>query len=145
MDTKTIFLFIWAAMIAMAFWESSAEGRNAWNKTKVGWKIKIGRYTVLTRYHFWIWVMWIIILTFPLALTNWEISTLGKLISALLIGFIIEDFCWYLVNPQVRLKEFYSPFSDYYPWIKIGKQKIIPVFYLTNVILALLSWYFLWK
>jgi len=56
-----------------------------------------------------------------------------------------KDLGWYIVNPVVKFKELWSPFSDYYPWIKIGGKKILPAMYPIGVIIALLSWYFLWR
>jgi hypothetical protein len=144
MNIFPIFTIIWAAMIAMAFWESSAEGRNAWDKGKVGWKIKLGKYILLTRYHFWVWIMWILLLSLPILLIGWNLRLFGILLSAVLSGFVIEDFFWYLLNPKVKLKEFYSTFSDYYPWLKIGNQKIIPIAYLLGIIAAILSWLLFW-
>jgi len=58
---------------------------------------------------------------------------------------VIEDFVWYLVNPVVGFKEWFTSFSDYYPWIKIGGKKIVPVGYPVGIIIAVLSWLLLWK
>ena len=67
MRTLLIFAWIYAAMIAMAFWEAYVEGRNAWDRGKIGWKIRIGRFC-LTGYHFFLaWVMLPLLLTLPLA------------------------------------------------------------------------------
>ena len=53
-----IILIIWAAMVAMGFWEAYVEGRNPWDKRKLGWKLKLGKYS-LPAYHFYcFWVMW---------------------------------------------------------------------------------------
>ncbi len=82
-------------MIAMAFWESSVEGRNAWNKNKNGWKIRAGKYVVLTRYHLWVWIMWLLLIYLPILINGWDSRLFGILLSALFSGFIIEDsfFC----------------------------------------------------
>jgi hypothetical protein len=145
MNAVSIFIIIWAAMISMSFWESSIEGRNAWDKNKSGWRIRIGKYVLSTRYHLWVWIMWILLLYLPIMLIGWNSQLFGILLSALLSGFVIEDFFWYVFNPKVKFKEFYSDFSDYYPWLKIGKQKIIPWFYILGILTAILSWYFIWR
>jgi hypothetical protein len=133
------------AFIAMAFWESSAEGRNPWDKRKVGWKIRIGKY-VLPEYHFFLFfVMLPLLLALPLVIYGWDTKLFGILLSAYSLGMIIEDFGWYVVNPVVKLKEFWTEFSDYCPWLKIKGKKIISVGYLIGILIALLSWYFLWK
>lgn len=136
-----VVLFIWAAMMATSMWESSSEGRNAWNKHKLGWKIKIGNYVLLTRYHFFLfWVMIPALLIIPLILDfSWKLFWLITFSYSL--GIIIQDFGWYICNPVVKYKEFYTSFSDYYPWIKIKKKKIIPIGYLVGIVVGFLSLY----
>lgn len=145
MNTLLIFLWIWAAMIANSFWESSVEGRNAWNKKKEGWKFKLFG-VIIDRYHFYLYViMWPLALSLPLIINGWNTKLFGILLSAYISGTIIEDFGWYVVNPIVKLKEFWTDFSDYYPWIKFRGRKIIPLGYLLGIIISVLSWYFLWR
>ena len=145
MKTILIFIIIYAAMISMSFWEAYVEGRNAWDKKKLGWKIKISKFT-LSAYNFYnFWVMWPLLLALPLVIYGWNIKLFGILISAFFSGAIIEDFFWYIVNTKVKFREFWTKFSDYYPWIRINGKKIIPLFYVLGVVLSLLSWYFLWK
>lgn len=140
-----IFAWVYAAMIAMAFWESDVEKRNAWDKGKAGWKIKFGIFK-FTGYHFYLYyVMFPVLLSLPLIIYGWDTRLFGILASAYFTGTNLEDFMWYVVNPRVKLKEFYTKFSDYYPWIKIGKKKIIPWGYVVGIALAVLSWYFLWR
>lgn len=140
-----IFAFIWIALIASGIWESYVEGRNSWDKGKLGWKINIGG-TLLTGYHFYLfWIMYPALLALPFAVVGWDAKLFGIILSAYATGVILEDFTWYLANPVVAFKEWFTPFSDYYPWIRIGGRKIIPVGYVAGVVIALLSWYFLWK
>jgi len=123
-------------MISAGFWEAYAEGRNAWNKKKLGWKIKIGNY-ILSAYHFYLFfIMFPLLLTLPLIIYGWNFKLFLILASAYSLGLILEDFTWYIVNPKVKLKELYSPFSDYYPWIKINNKKIIPWGYLIGLIIS---------
>ncbi|MDD5191863.1 MAG: hypothetical protein PHX96_01860 [Candidatus Nanoarchaeia archaeon] len=117
MNILLIFILIYAAMIAMSFWESYVEGRNAWDKGKLGWKIRIGKY-VISAYHVYIsWVMFPLLLSLPLVIYGWDTKLFGILVSAYFSGMVIEDFMWYVVNPVVKFKEFFTSFSDYYPWI----------------------------
>jgi len=68
MNAILIFIWIWGAMVAMAFWEAYSEGRNEWDEGKLGWKIKIGRY-YFTAYHFYLFlVMWPLLLSLPLVI-----------------------------------------------------------------------------
>jgi hypothetical protein len=134
------------AMIAMSFWEAYIEGRNSWDKGKLGWKIKIGKSFVLSAYHFYIFgVMWPLLLTLPFIIYGWDARLFGIILSAYLSGTVVEDFGWYVVNPAVKLREFWTSFSDYYPWIRVKGKKIIPLGYVLAIIASIISWYFLWK
>jgi len=145
MSTILIFIWIWAAMVAMSFWEAYVEGRNAWDKGKYGWKFTIGKKFVFTGYHFFLfYIMWPLLLTLPFIMFGWDTRLFGVVVSAFASGAVLEDFMWYVVNPEVKFKEFYTSFSDYYPWIKIGKVKI-PTFYIIGVIIAVAAWYFIWR
>jgi len=137
MNEVLIFVWVWAAMIAMSFWESAAEGRKAWNKGKVGWSFKIGKF-VFAQYHFFLfYIMLPLFLTLPFIVSGWDLRLFGILASAYCIGMLLEDFMWYVVNPKVKIREFWTKFSDYYPWIRIGGKKIIPLGYVVGLIAAL--------
>lgn len=139
------FLLVYLAMIAMGHWEAYVEGRNAWDKGKLGWRFSVGKFT-FTAYHFYLSCVTLpALLSLPLWLLGWQTELFGVLLSAYLSGLVLEDLTWYLVNPAVSFKEWFSPFSDYYPWVKLKGRKIIPVPYLLGGGLALLSWYFLWS
>lgn len=144
-NSFVIISVIWLAMIAMGFWESYIEGRNAWCKKKLGWKLNIRNFC-FPAYHFYcFWIMWPLLLILPLIVYGWDLRLFGILLSAYFSGMVIEDFTWYVVNPVVKFREFFTSFSDYYPWIKINNRKIIPWFYIIEILIAVLSWYFLWR
>ena len=81
----------------------------------------------------------------PIIVYGWDTKLFGILLSAFFSGVIIEDFFWFVVNPVVKLSEWRTSFTDYYPWIKINKIKIIPVGYLFSILVAVLSWLLLWR
>lgn len=146
MNTILIFIWIYAAIIATSFWEAYVEGRNSWDKNKLGWKIKIGQHTILTAYHFCaFWLMWPLLLTLPFIIYGWNTRLFGIILSAYFSGMVLEDFVWYIANPAVKFKEFWTDFSDYYPWLKVKNRKIIPLGYVFGIILSVLSWYLFWK
>jgi len=146
MDTVFIFIWIYGAMIAMALWEAYSEGRNAWQTNKLGWKLKIGKNFILTAYHFYLfYVMIPLLLTLPFIAKGWNTKLFGIILSAYLSGIVLEDFFWYVFNPVVKFKEFWSEFSDYYPWIRIKRRKIVPVLYVIALSLAFLSWLLIWR
>ena len=146
MRALPIFLTIYAAFIAMSFWEAYVEGRNPWNKRKLGWKIKFKKYT-FPGYHFYLFVVMLplLIIGLPLSIVGWNKELFGILLSAFASGIVLEDFMWFVVNPKVKLKEFWTDFSDYYPWIKINGKKILPAGYFIGIAVALLSWHYLWR
>lgn len=145
MNPLLIFLWIYGAMIAMAFWEAYAEGRNAWDKGKVGWRIRVGKYVVLSGYHFFVvWVMLPMLIFMPLVIHGWDRQLFGVLLSAYVSGLVVEDFMWYVVNPVVKLSEFNSTWADHYPWVRIGRFEL-PLYYFAGVFIAAASWWFLWR
>lgn len=145
MNAALILLWIWAAMIAMSFWEAYVEGKYPWDKRKLGWKIKLGKRFCLPAYHFYVfWVMWPLLLTLPLVIYGWNLKLFGILTSAYFSGMIIEDFGWFVVNPAVKLSQFNSKWANYYPWTKVGKFEI-PTGYIAGIIIAILSWLIIWR
>ena len=146
MNTILIFIWIYGAMIALSFIEAYVEGRNPWDKRKVGWKLTLPGGYKFSGYHFFLFlVMLPLFLTLPLVIYGWNKELFGILLSAFFSGIVIEDFVYFIVNPVVKFKEFFSEFTDFYPWIKIRGKKIIPVGYIIGITLAILSWYFLWR
>lgn len=144
MQTLLIFIWIWAAMIATAFWESYVEGRNAWDRGKLGWKINVGGY-MLTGYHFFLfYVMWPLLLTLPFVMFGWDTRLFGIVLSAFASGSVIEDFMWYVVNPVVKVRELNTDFANYYPRFRFGNVRI-PVVYFIGVAVAILSWLIFWR
>ena len=139
-----IFIVVWLASIAMSFWEAYVEGRNAWDKGKLGWKISIGGFK-LTGYHFFLsYVMWPLLISLPLFIFGWDTRLFGILLSAYISGTVIEDFMWYVVNPVVKVSELNTDFANYYPRFRFGKIKI-PAGYFLGIAIAILSWLFFWK
>lgn len=142
MKAILIFLTVWVAMIAHSFWEASVEGKNAWDKNKYGWKIRFAKNLSLTRYHFWLFVIYLplLIVALPLVIGGWNIRLFGILSSAYFSGMVIEDFFWFVVNTEVRFSEAWNPkFASYYPWLVIGRFRI-PVLYIIGIALAVLFW-----
>lgn len=145
MNTILIFVWIYAAIVAMSFWEAYVEQRNAWNKGKIGWELRIGRFT-LPAYHFYVfWVMWPLLLTLPFVIFGWDERVFGVIVSAYFSGMVVEDIMWYVVNPAVKFREFFSSFSDYYPWVRISGRKVVPVGYVLAFAVSVASWLFFWR
>ena len=141
-----IFLCIWAAMTALSFVEGYVEGRNTWHHRKLGWQFKLPGGFVYPAYHFYLFIVMIPLFLFlPLVIFGWDTKLFGILISAYFSGLVIEDFVYFIVNPAVKFREFWSDFTDYYPWIKFRGCKIVPTGYPLGIGISILSWYFLWS
>ncbi len=134
-----LIVYLWFAFVAISFWESSVEGRNAWDKGKVGWKLRVGKYILTTRYHFWVYVMVILFLGLPFLLYGWDRHLLGVLLTGFFSGWVVEDFFWYVLNPVVKVRELNTKFASYYPRINFILFKI-PLFYFIGLILAAISY-----
>ncbi len=146
MKTIEIFAIVWLASVANSFWEAYVEGRKTMEEGKVGWKIRLWGNYYITGYHFFLfYVMWPLLLSLPLVISGWDKKLFGILVSAYFSGNILEDFMWFVVNPVVNFSEFRSDFTNHYPWIKIGRVKIIPLFYVIGILISVLSWYFVWR
>ena len=146
MNTLLIFIWIYLAMVSLSFVEAYVEGRNLWDKNKVGWKLKLVKGYVITGYHFYLFsVMIPLFLTLPLIIYGWDKRLFGILLSAYFSGIVIEDLFFFIVSPVVKFREFRTGITDYYPWIKYKGKKIIPAGYIILAGMSVLSWYFLWR
>lgn len=144
MEVYQIFLVIYAAMIATGIWEATIEENRPWDKGKRGWKVEVGKYTLLTAYHFWLFfVSYPLLLVLPWALSGFSVKLLGILLSAYLSGLVVEDVVWFLANPLMGLKCWNPKDAAWYPWIGIGRMQV-PLYYVGSLLLAILSWIFLW-
>jgi len=143
-EALKVFALVWLAMIAIGFWESRVEGKNAWGKKKLGWKLRYKKRVLFTSYHFWLFVVMVpAFLAIPLVL-NFSIELLGIILSAFFSGLVVEDFTWFVVNPVFPFKKFNSKDAKWHIWVKLGKFEI-PATYIISILLAIASWFFLWK
>lgn len=141
-----IFILIWTAMIALSFVEGYVEGRHPWHHRKLGWKFKLPGGYVYPAYHFYLFIVMLpCLISLPLVIYGWDTRLFGILVSAYFSGLVIEDFCYFIVNPAVKFREFWTDFTDYYPWIKIRGKKIVPQGYVWGILVSIASWHFLWR
>lgn len=145
MNPALIFIWVYAAMIANSFWEAYSEGKNVWDKGKLGWKLKYKGKVVLSAYHFWLFlVMHPLLLSLPLIIYGFDTKVFGMLLSAYFSGLVVQDFFWFVVNPTFEIKNWNSKHVTWYPWIKAGRIEI-PLYYIIGISLALLSWIAFWR
>ena len=140
METFLIFICIVLAFISMSFWEAYVEGSHPWAGRS---KKDHGRLKI-TAYHRGVYAMVFFFLLVPLIIAEFNLRLFGVIVSASALGFIVEDFLWFIINPYFSLKDFNSKKVYWYPWIKIGKFEI-PFLYVIGILIFVLSWYFLWR
>ncbi|MBN2102132.1 MAG: hypothetical protein JW716_04645 [Candidatus Aenigmarchaeota archaeon] len=144
MNIPLIFAWVYAAMIATGFWESHAEGKDSWDKGKIGWKIKWRGKVVGTEYHFWLFIVcYPLFITLPLVIAGFTWRLFGILMSAYLSGLIIEDIFWYISNPKFNLKEWGPKKVTWFKWVGIGKFKL-PINYIVCLAFAVILWILFW-
>ena len=146
MNDILIIVYVMLIYVSIAFWEAYVEGRNAWDKNKYGWKInfKTGFLSrPLTAYHFWCWLIMIpMFLMLPLVIYGWNRHLFWLLVSCWFLGAVLEDFLWFVVNPEVSIKEFNEKDCKWHYWIGFGKYKV-PEIYILWPIVVILIWIFL--
>ena len=146
MNYILIVIYVMLIYVAIAFWEAYVEGRNAWDRRKYGWKINFKTSFLsrpLTAYHFWSWLVMIpMFLMLPLVIFGWDKSLFWLLVSCWFLGAVLEDFLWFVFNPEVSIKEFNERDADWHYWIGFGKYKL-PEFYILWPIVVVLIWIFL--
>ncbi len=142
MNEFIIFSWIIVAFASIAFWEAYMEGADGWASRQVGWKVKVGSRYHLTGYHFWLFGV-----TIPMFLVlAWYIGGLtvqlgATLVCGYLVGMVLEDFLWFVVNPRWKLSEFRPDKVWWYPWLKLGRTHGLPYFYLPALAAAALIWF----
>jgi|SRR3989344_4170040 len=138
--------YILAIFISIAFWEAYIEGRGGWAANQVGWKtnMKVGFLRrPLDAYHFWSWLVMIpLFLMLPFVMFGWNAHLFWLVIIGFLLGTVLEDFLWFVVNPAFPFKDFNPKKVWWHYWVGFGKYKL-PEFYLLYPILAILIWQFL--
>ncbi len=144
MNTLLIFLWVILAFIVMAFLERTIEGPHGWASKTYGKKFMITKNFCIREYHIWFWIFIIILISLPLAVFGFSLELFVILLSAFFLGMTTEDFLYFVVNPYFGLKKFNSKNVKWHFWLKLGKFEI-PISYILCIIIAVLSWYFLWN
>lgn len=137
MNYITIYLYIMIIFVAIAFWEAYVERGQGWARSAGGWRINLW-VRELTAYHFWAWLVMIpMFLMLPLVIFGWNTSIFWLLVSACIMGTVLEDFLWFVVNPDFPFKDFNPKKVTWYKWLKLGKLAI-PDFYIPYIVIAIL-------
>lgn len=109
------------------------------------WKLKgilkkiAGGRTEITEYHVWMVIVLFLVFHSPHLFSNWNHLKLELVILSLfLILFVIEDFLWFVLNPDYGLKKFKKEEIPWHvEWVRIGKNVEVPSFYIHFVLIGL--------
>ncbi len=123
--------FMVVMAVILAFWEIQIEGKNGWAgkapcwRIEKEWVVKLMGGRPLTGYHFFMTIFLIAFVHLPVFFTVWSWQ-----LEILLFGFylgmvLIEDFLWFVFNPNFGIKNFkkgkiwwhpkwLGPVPDYY-------------------------------
>src|SRR3989344_4693439 len=95
-----IFLAIQLAMVSYSHAEAYQEGKEGWKWNPKWWRIRLPRGYWYTAYHFFAFYLTFPILIFivPMILVGWSTHLFLVLLFSYLVGTILEDFTWFLVN-----------------------------------------------
>lgn len=115
---QVIFVIVISAVVALL--EIQIEGTGGWAKNLPKWEIKnpfkkiVGWPTLLDGYHFWSWVLILIVFHTPFFFGLSFNRTNELLVIEMLIIFLqLEDFLWFVFNPAWGIKKF---FTQEIPW-----------------------------
>lgn len=142
--TELLLVFGWVMLgfVCLAFLERTVEGELAGGEGTKGWRRSFFGYSV-KEYHFWLWYVVVPIFVFsPLLVAGFDTRLFGTLAAAYLLGGILEDFVYFLVNPHFGLKRWNSRDAKWMPWVRLGRFEV-PQFYVRNSVLAAVIWYLL--
>lgn len=120
MDTAIFFIFLFLTSFSFAKLEIEIEGRNGWAENLPTWKLpkdnwlnKILGGRTITGYHLWthIYILLLAHLVFSFVPFSWNIEF--KILSFLILFWVLEDFLWFVLNPSFSIKKFKKEFI---PW-----------------------------
>ncbi|MEM5778757.1 MAG: hypothetical protein QXD43_01085 [Candidatus Aenigmatarchaeota archaeon] len=129
---KLIFLIEILAFISISFWAAAMEGQT-------GGIFGIRKLFGLSA-DFYIFFLTIPLFLLMVLLIKPELKLFGVLLTGYLIGVVLEDFFWFLINPYYGIQRFNSKNAFWLKnWINLGFE--IPLFYLKYFLAALIIWF----
>ena len=121
----TIFFVIQVAMALFAFAEAYMEGPNGWKWNPKWWRINLPGGFTLNSYHVFVFGgMFPLFLSLPLVMYGWDRHVFLVLLFSYVVGIILEDFLWFVVNPDYPFRKWNPKETRWYPWVRIGKFAI---------------------
>ena len=138
---ELVILFGWVILgfVGLSFFESTVEGDEGGGEGTKGWRKEVLGYRV-REYHFWLWYVVVPLFVFsPLVVSGPDPWVFATLATAYLLGGVLEDFLYFVVNPHYGLKKWNSHEVKWMPWFGLGNVEI-PRFYVRNILAAAALW-----
>lgn len=88
----------------------------------------------------WLGIAIFIFLLIPLSVAEFDSKLVGTLFSGVFVGGILEDFFWFLLNPNFGVQKFSPQFATWLKWTDLIFLKI-PTFYLIYAVVAAFFWF----
>ena len=145
--TKALALLLWVALLGAVFAtvEIQIEGGAGWAANLPTWRLENSWLNLfwggkpITGYHAWVFLFMALVFHLGLFVAGtftWRLE--ARILGAVMVFWIIEDFLWFLFNPAFGLGKF-SP--GFIPWHKhwlLG----VPVDYILSLTagVALIGW-----
>jgi hypothetical protein len=127
-----IFLIEILALISISFWAAAMEG-------PIG-GIFGQRELFGFNADFYIFFITIPLFLLIVLITKPSVKLFGVLATGFLMGIVLEDFFWFVVNPYYGIQKFNSENAFWLlHWINIGFE--IPLFYIRYLLGAFLAWF----
>ncbi len=142
-------LVLWVALLGAVFAnvEIQIEGAAGWAANLPTWRVEHSWLNVfwggkpITGYHVWVFSFMALAFHLPLFVTgmcSWRLE--ARIVGAVMVFWIVEDFLWFLFNPAFGLGKFAPAFVPWHRHWVLG----IPVDYLLTLTAgaALIAWSF---
>ena len=133
MNYKIIFIIEILAFISISFWAAAMEG-------SIG-----GVFGIKTLFgfnaDFYIFYLTIPLFLLMVIVIKPSIKLFGVLATGYLIGIVLEDFFWFVINPYYGIQRFNSRNAFWLlNWINLGSVEI-PLFYIRYMISSFIIWF----
>lgn len=100
------YFFILLLAFFVAKLEIQIEGKDGWAKKLPTWRKDFGNFT-LTGYHFWLNIVFLSCFHLPFVVgLPWQFLTELQTIGGFILFWLLEDFMWFVFNPNYGLKNF---------------------------------------
>ena len=141
----SLLFFVLITSTIVALLEIQIEGKNGWANKLPTWRIEnrivsfiLGPYHPLTGYHFFLSLLVILFFHFPFFVgLPWSASFELKIFSMFFFFWIIEDFLWFVFNPNFGIGKFKK---GEIPWHSRWFLRIPYSYYKFFVLSVILYW-----